>query len=56
MNERSNAYLEEVKAMERMILDGGPEIFPLLESALNMATILALIESANSRKVTKVDE
>ena len=54
--EGSNAYLEEVKAMEGMILDGGPEIFPLRESAVNMATILALIESANSRKVMQVDE
>ncbi|MDE0122699.1 MAG: Gfo/Idh/MocA family oxidoreductase [bacterium] len=54
--EGTNAYLEEVKAMERMILDGEPEIFPLRESAVNMATILALIESANGRRVAKLHE
>ena len=54
--EGANAYLEEVKAMERMILDGEPEVFPLRESAVNVATILALIESAKCRKVTKVYE
>lgn len=54
--EGSNAYLEEVKAMERMILDGEPVIFPLRESAVNMATIRALIESADRRKVVRVSE
>ncbi|MCE2526165.1 MAG: Gfo/Idh/MocA family oxidoreductase [Actinomycetia bacterium] len=54
--EGSNAYFEEVKAMERMILDGEPVIFPLEESAVNVATIRALIESADSRKVVTVDE
>ena len=54
--EGTNAYLEEVNAMERMILDGEPAIFPLRESAVNMATIRALIESANCRKVTRVYE
>ena len=54
--EGTNAYLEEVKAMERMILDGEPVIFPLEESAVNMATIRALIESADSRKVVTVHE
>jgi len=52
----ANAYLEEVKAMERMILDGEPALFPLEESAVNMATIRALIKSADSRKVVTVDE
>ncbi|MXY74714.1 MAG: Gfo/Idh/MocA family oxidoreductase [Acidimicrobiia bacterium] len=54
--EDANAYLEEVQAMERMILDGEPGIFPLRESAVNMATILALIESADGRRVAKVHE
>lgn len=49
--EGTNAYFEEVKAMERMILDGEPVVFPLKESAVNMATIRALIESADRRKV-----
>lgn len=42
--------------MERAILDGEPVVFPLRESAVNTATILALIESANCRRVTKVYE
>ncbi len=50
-----NAYLEEVKAMERVILDGEPSIYPLGESAVNMATIRALLESADHRKVVTVD-
>jgi len=54
--EGTNAYFEEVKAMEGMILDGKPSIFPLQESAVNMATIRALIESADRRKVVSVDE
>ena len=54
--EGTNAYLDEVQAMEGVIMDGEPVIFPLRESAVNMATILALVESANCRKVTKVDE
>lgn len=54
--EGTNAYLEEVRAMERMVLDGRPMIFPLGESAVNMATIRALIESADRRKVVRVDE
>lgn len=54
--EGTNAYFEEVKAMERMILDGEAVIFPLEESAVNMATIRALIESADRRKVVTVDE
>nr|MDE0500890.1 Gfo/Idh/MocA family oxidoreductase [bacterium] len=52
--EGTNAYFEEVKAMERMILDHEPEIFPLEESAVNMATIRALIESADRRKVVTI--
>lgn len=52
----TNAYLEEVQAMERMVLNGDPVIFPLSESAVNMATIRALIESADCRKVVTVDE
>lgn len=54
--ENTNAYFEEVKGMERMILDGDPIIFPMAESAVNMATIRALIESAANRKVVTVDE
>ena len=54
--EGTNAYFEEVRAMERMILDGDPIIFPLEESAVNMATIRALIESAENREVVSVDE
>ena len=54
--EGTNAYLEEVRAMESMILDGEASTFPLRESAVNMATILALIESANCRRVTRVYE
>ncbi len=54
--EGTNAYFEEVKAMERMILDAEPMIFPLQESAVNMATIRALIESADRRKAVTVDE
>ncbi|MDE0132470.1 MAG: Gfo/Idh/MocA family oxidoreductase [bacterium] len=54
--EGTNAYLEEVKAMERMILDEEPVIFPLRESAVNMATILALVESAETRTVVRVYE
>ena len=53
--EGHDAYLEEVMAMEEMILDGKPSIYPLGESAVNMATIRALIESADERKVVKVD-
>jgi predicted dehydrogenase len=51
-----NAYLEEVKAMEGMILDNRPATFGLRESAVNMATIRALIESADTRKVVAVHE
>lgn len=54
--EGTNAYLEEVRAMESMVLDGDPVIFPLRESAVNVATIHALIKSADSREVVKVDE
>ena len=53
--ENSNAYLEEVRAMEKMILDGAPIEFPLSESAVNMATIRALIESATHGKLVTVD-
>lgn len=41
-----NAYVDEVKAMEEMILDAAPPLFPLEESAMNVATIEALIKSA----------
>lgn len=54
--EGHDAYLEEVMAMEEMILDHQPSIYPLGESAVNMATIRALIESAERRKVVTVDE
>ena len=54
--ENTNAYSEEVKAMERMILDGEPIVFPLPESAVNMATVRALIESATNGKVVTLDD
>ena len=41
--------------MEKMILDGAPIEFPLSESAVNMATIRALIESATHGKLVTVD-
>ncbi len=52
----ANAYLEEVRAAESMILDGQSSSYPLRESAINMATIRALIESAERRKVVTVNE
>ncbi|MEX1125459.1 MAG: Gfo/Idh/MocA family oxidoreductase, partial [Acidimicrobiia bacterium] len=51
-----NAYLDEVLAMESMILDKGDEVFPLEESATNIATITALVDSATSLTHVAVDD
>ncbi|MPZ52718.1 MAG: hypothetical protein GEU79_08285 [Acidimicrobiia bacterium] len=51
----ANAYVEEVTAMESMILDGANEVFPLRESATNIATLTALLKSASSGRVVSVD-
>jgi predicted dehydrogenase len=48
-----NAYRNEVSAMEEMILDGRPPVFPLDESRVNIATVAALLES--SRLGQRVD-
>lgn len=50
-----NAYLDEVLAMETMVLDGKEEIFPLEESAINVAVLAALVDSATSRTRVLVD-
>ena len=54
--EGHDAYLEEVKAMEEMVLDGRPSVYPLGESAVNMAAIRALTESADRGRAVKVVE
>lgn len=53
--EGANAYLEEVRAMEGVLLDGSASPYPLGESAVNMATIRALIASADRGKAVTVD-
>ena len=50
-----NAYVDEVRAMESMILDGTEHVFPLSESAVNVATIQALLDSTSSGKPVMVD-
>lgn len=51
-----NAYLDEVRAMESMVLDGSKEVFPLEESATNIAVLAALVNSAASGTTVRVDD
>jgi hypothetical protein len=53
--QRVNAYLDEVLAMESMVLEGKEEIFPLEESATNVAVLAALVDSATSRTRVTID-
>ncbi len=47
-------YLGEVEDMERAVLDGAAPLVSLEESRENVATILALLESARSGRVVEV--
>ncbi|MGF1617875.1 MAG: Gfo/Idh/MocA family protein [Acidimicrobiia bacterium] len=52
--ENVNAYVDEVAAVEALILDGAVSAYPLTESAINVATIEALIQSATSGRTVAV--
>jgi hypothetical protein len=41
--------------MESMVLEGKEEIFPLEESATNVAVLAALVDSATSRTRVTID-
>jgi xylose dehydrogenase (NAD/NADP) len=50
----ANLYLGEVEDMERAVLDGAAPLLSLQESQDNIATILALLESARSGRAVKL--